>query len=524
MTVERSEGRELATEAPKEVGSASVPATPPRVETRPGVAATLFKGLTNVLSIALIVYLTYFLTMFFSTPPPAPAVVPEEVRAAAKKIQERQAEDRKLLTTYGPIDPTTKSLRIPIERAMDLVAAESAPRAVANGAASPTPPMAVAVAPKPEATPTPKPSSGVPITGPAPPPATTVAPPATTVAISTPPPSPTPPPAPAGLAPVQLYKAICIACHDADGRGTIVRKAMPTIPDLTDAKWQATRTDAELLHSVLEGKGQFMLSMKDKFALAKTDPKDMVAFMRSFQPGRPAVASAPQPKPVTPSSPAAASSTAPSAPAPTVAASTAPPTPAPTVATSIAPSAPASTTPPAASALSSSAAALALSAASSEVPSALLQALSPPAPAPASVSSAPRRNTATSPATAEKLRAAGALYSINCVACHGPDGRGSLVRVAMPVIPDFTAREWQSTHENAQLSVSIMEGKGTLMPPWHGKVTPEQARDLVAYVRNFGPADLAKAQGPTTDFGNRVRELRKQWSDLDQQVQLLARP
>ncbi len=94
----------------------------------------------------------------------------------------------------------------------------------------------------------------------------------------------------------------------------------------------------------------------------------------------------------------------------------------------------------------------------------------------------------------------------------------------MPAIPDFTAREWQTTHENAQLSVSIMEGKGTLMPPWHGKVTPEQVRDLVAYVRNFGPADLANAQGPTTDFGNHIQELRKRWAELDQQAQLLARP
>ncbi len=58
-----------------------------------------------------------------------------------------------------------------------------------------------------------------------------------------------------------------------DGRGTIVRKAMPSIPDLTDAKWQASRTDAELLHSVLEGKGQFMLPMKDKFALAQYRPE-----------------------------------------------------------------------------------------------------------------------------------------------------------------------------------------------------------------------------------------------------------
>ena len=54
------------------------------------------------------------------------------------------------------------------------------------------------------------------------------------------------------MAPEQLYRAICIACHDADGRGTIVRKAMPLIPDLTDPKWQASHSDAEMIHTMLD--------------------------------------------------------------------------------------------------------------------------------------------------------------------------------------------------------------------------------------------------------------------------------
>jgi hypothetical protein len=94
----------------------------------------------------------------------------------------------------------------------------------------------------------------------------------------------------------------------------------------------------------------------------------------------------------------------------------------------------------------------------------------------------------------------------------------------MPVIPDFTTRAWQSSRESAQLSVSILEGKGTLMPPWHGKVSPEQARDLVAYVRNFGPADLLAAQAPLSEFGQRNRNLKKQWDELDQQSRSLSRP
>jgi mono/diheme cytochrome c family protein len=94
----------------------------------------------------------------------------------------------------------------------------------------------------------------------------------------------------------------------------------------------------------------------------------------------------------------------------------------------------------------------------------------------------------------------------------------------MPPIPDFTGRDWQLAHNGPQLSVSIMEGRGALMPPWHGKLTPEQARDLVAYVRTFGPADLQVAEAPMSAFGNRFQELKKQWTELDQQVRLLSRP
>ena len=172
------------------------------------------------------------------------APVPESARVAAKKIEELRAEDRKLLTTYGPVNPATKSVRIPIDRAMELVVAEGArpapaPAAPPTPASAPATPKTVAAAPKAA-------------TAPAAPTAATVAA-APTPATATP--APAPAPARVGMAPEQLYRAICIACHDADGRGTIVRKAMPTIPDLTDPKWQASHTDAEMLHSMLEGKG-----------------------------------------------------------------------------------------------------------------------------------------------------------------------------------------------------------------------------------------------------------------------------
>ncbi len=425
----------------------------------------MFRGSVNVLFVTVLIYLTYFFTIFFSTRPPAPAAVSESARVAGKKIEELRAEERQLLTTYGPVNPATKSVRIPIDRAMDLIIAEGGRPAPAP-AAPPTPVPAVATpkvagaaaaAPKAagEATAAPKAGEALPV----PKPATAAA-------------APAPPPARVGMAPEQLYQAICIACHEADGRGTIVRKAMPLIPDLTDPKWQASHTDAEMIHTMLDGKGQFMLPMKDKFALAHTDPKEMLAYMRSFQTGK---------KVVAPATPAPAQTPAPSAtPAVVALGSTTP----------AAPSPPAPASPAVSPEL--------LRALTSPTPSAAPVSLSAthPALAPASTPSpALTHSTAPSPAMAANVHAAGAFYSVNCIACHGLDGKGSAaIRVAMPVLPDFTNREWQTTHSNPQLAVAILEGKGTLMPPWRGKVTPELAQGLIAFVRTFGPAGLGVEQ------------------------------
>ena len=142
-----------------------------------GPAALIVRGLANLLAVGVLVYLTYFFTMFFAHKPPPPAPVPEDVRIAAKKIEVLKAEDRKLLSTYGEVDPITKTLRIPVDRAMELVVAESAkpapppaftlapaavPAAAKPGPATATPkPETVAAKP---ATPTTKPETARPAT------------------------------------------------------------------------------------------------------------------------------------------------------------------------------------------------------------------------------------------------------------------------------------------------------------------------------------------------------------------------
>jgi mono/diheme cytochrome c family protein len=125
---------------------------------------------------------------------------------------------------------------------------------------------------------------------------------------------------------------------------------------------------------------------------------------------------------------------------------------------------------------------------------------------------------------AEKLRMASQVFQLNCIVCHGPDGRGAPVRPAMPTIPDFTARDWQTAHGNAQMAASIMDGKGLLMPAWRGRVDPQIVPDLVAYLRSFGPANLLANEPAASEFSNRYSRLRQQWAELDQQLRALPPP
>jgi mono/diheme cytochrome c family protein len=92
--------------------------------------------------------------------------------------------------------------------------------------------------------------------------------------------------------PIQVYRASCSACHDSDGRGGLVRDDTPTIPDFTDAKWHASRSDAELSRSILEGKGKSMPRMKKK--LGSVDVKQMVLFVRGFRGGKQVVDDEPE--------------------------------------------------------------------------------------------------------------------------------------------------------------------------------------------------------------------------------------
>jgi mono/diheme cytochrome c family protein len=475
-------------------------------------------GLFRLAAVALLVYLTYFFTTAFAHRTTPAASLSREQIALAKKAEALRFEGKKVLSSYDWVDPVTKSkVRIPIDLAMELFLAESA-RPAAHTTA-----LRSAVT-----------SAGKSGTGAAPTPAAS----ATVPAIAAAPISSS---APVGMPPEQMYRLVCIACHDTDGKGKVVRLAMPLIPDFTDPKFHSSRTDAELSHSILEGKEsivngvkiQLMLSMKDKLTLAGTDVKNMVAFIRDFKGGKQVVSATPSgPTTLATDMAQALVPSSPTTPAPS-------PFPRPTVGAGPAPST--TTSRPAALLTSASPLSQTLSPLASTTttapaaPSSLIQATRAPAataPANTSVAALPTAlpvATMNAAARAEKLRMAGGIFSTFCIACHGPDGRGTLVRLAMPPIPDFTSREWHTSRSSSRLASSILEGKGTLMPPWNGKLTPEQARALVLYVRSFGgPATLAaetEGEAPAAvslvEFDKRIRSLRQQFDEIEKQLQTL---
>jgi mono/diheme cytochrome c family protein len=216
-----------------------------------------------------------------------------------------------------------------------------------------------------------------------------------------------------------LYRQLCQRCHAASGQGD-PSAGFSGIPNFTDRAWQATRSDPQLLQSILDGKGEGMPTFRDRVSAAQA--QGLVNHIRGFGPRRPAVARAHRDFE-------------------------------------------------------------ARFRELDEELQALQREFMDLRNAPGTPES-PTVVRPPQGASAERemmLQGAAKLYRRHCRRCHGADGKGEATVRGGP--PDFTCRAWQQRQSDAQLLASILDGKEKCMPAFRNRLTEDQAADLIDYIR-----------------------------------------
>lgn len=87
------------------------------------------------------------------------------------------------------------------------------------------------------------------------------------------------------------------------------------------------------------------------------------------------------------------------------------------------------------------------------------------------------------PATAGPAETAAPLYKAKCAMCHGPDGAAKTPMASKLAVRAFSDPAVQKLTDDEMLQ-AISKGKNK-MPGYAGKITPEEMKALVAYVRTF---------------------------------------
>jgi mono/diheme cytochrome c family protein len=77
------------------------------------------------------------------------------------------------------------------------------------------------------------------------------------------------------------------------------------------------------------------------------------------------------------------------------------------------------------------------------------------------------------------------LFDKHCVTCHGPRGKGDGLEIVGAEVADLTSAATQRKLSMDLLS-TIHEGRpGKVMPPWKWRLSEQQTKDVLAYVRTL---------------------------------------
>jgi mono/diheme cytochrome c family protein len=80
------------------------------------------------------------------------------------------------------------------------------------------------------------------------------------------------------------------------------------------------------------------------------------------------------------------------------------------------------------------------------------------------------------------------LFVNACSRCHGPEGKGGLPLFdGGPSPRNFSDHAFQDARTDDQIKQTIMNGKGTGMPPFGTTFDDTQLAQLVAQIRAFDP-------------------------------------
>jgi mono/diheme cytochrome c family protein len=145
----------------------------------------------------------------------------------------------------------------------------------------------------------------------------------------------------------------------------------------------------------------------------------------------------------------------------------------------------------------------------------------------ADVAAAPVAVALAEPTSAPKSRdasmqLASAIFQRSCLGCHGPDGKGDAIRAQVPEIPDFTSRFWQERRDGAELTASVLEGKGSHMPAFRDKLNAEQSRAIVDLIREFGPPQAGAPESTASEFDTHFTRLCQEFESLQREYQALS--